>query len=122
MKLDRKLWIDDYGTPIVTFSPNGEHDPQRWGWVEAVAVPKDNEVYLAKVLQEFGFWIDKESGHIVLINTWDGEKANVLLKDTSSNVYSSNVYGYFGGGWDDADEAVTRWRDSINQKDRDKDA
>ena len=37
MSNDRKLWLDTRGVPVITTSPNGERNAQRWGWAPAVA-------------------------------------------------------------------------------------
>ena len=38
--MQRKLWIDTRGEPVITTAPNGERNARRWGWVEAEAIPK----------------------------------------------------------------------------------
>ena len=37
MSIDRKLWLDTRGVPVITTSPNGERNARRWGWTPAVA-------------------------------------------------------------------------------------
>lgn len=36
---ERRLWLDTRGEPVVTTSPNGVRNAERWGWTEAQAVP-----------------------------------------------------------------------------------
>ena len=39
MNVERKLWIDRRGEPVVTSSITGHRNAERWGWSPAVAIP-----------------------------------------------------------------------------------
>ena len=38
--MPKKLWIDTCGEPVITTTQRGERNAERWGWIEAEAVPK----------------------------------------------------------------------------------
>lgn len=115
--MQRKLWIDTRGEPVITTAPNGERNARRWGWVEAEVIPKGDltacptnpkvDALRDFFLAELGLWRDDETGALVVTDSWDGKTAAVIYKGESL----SGMYPYWDAGLED--DAVARWRATL---------
>ena len=110
--MQRKLWIDTRGEPVITTAPNGERNARRWGWVEAEAIPKGDltacptnpkvDALRDFFLHELGLWRDDETGALVVTGSWSGAGATVI---DGAQVRV---------GWAIVDgDPVTRWRATL---------
>ena len=115
--MQRKLWIDTRGEPVITTAPNGERNARRWGWVEGEVIPKGDltacptnpkvDALRDFFLAELGLWLDEETGALVVTESWDGTSATVIYKGESL----SGMYPYWDAGLED--DAVARWRATL---------
>lgn len=52
--MNRKLWLDKRGVPVITTTRNGENNAVRWGWTPATARPlPDKEEVIDLLKREF---------------------------------------------------------------------
>ena len=52
--MNRKLWLDKRGVPVITTTPNGESNAVRWGWTPATARPLPTRETVARTLDQTG--------------------------------------------------------------------
>ena len=116
--MQRKLWIDTRGEPVITTAPNGERNARRWGWVEGEVIPKGDltacptnpkvDALRDYLLGELGLWRDEETGALVLTGSWDSSGAYVLPVE-GRPVYGISTVDVEGL----SDAVVTRWRATL---------
>ena len=116
--MQRKLWIDTRGEPVITTTPNGERNARRWGWVEAEVIPKGDltacptnpkvDALRDYLLGELGLWRDEETGALVLTGSWDSSGAYVLPVE-GRPVYGISTVDVEGL----SDAVVARWRATL---------
>ena len=123
--MQRKLWIDTRGEPVITTAPNGERNARRWGWVEGEVIPKGDltacptnpkvDALRDYLLAELGLWRDDETGALVVVDSWDGSSARVIAlpDDGDGYVYAPPLGILDSDAPDRCDAVVTRWRASL---------
>ena len=108
--MQRKLWIDTRGEPVITTAPNGERNARRWGWVEAEAIPEPEiDALRDYLLTELGLWRDPETGALIMTGSWNGAVhcARVIFPDGNADGYADAKHP------DRYDQVVIRWRATI---------
>lgn len=59
---DRKLWLDTRGEPVITTTPNGVENANRWGWTEAIAVAAPSVEVIANELENHAHAYSYQTG------------------------------------------------------------
>lgn len=50
--MNRKLWLDKRGVPVITTTSNGENNAVHWGWTPATARPLPTRGEIAEAIAD----------------------------------------------------------------------
>lgn len=59
--MNRRLWLDTRGLPVITTTSNGERNAARWGWTPATARPLPTSDEIEQAVNDSADFLDWET-------------------------------------------------------------